>query len=172
VILDHATLEALRSHHPAWRLLRSDHVALVASFLNRVFVAPNLVGRFHQPIDLHFVNADLIASGLSPLKPQLAAVAAGRLVLAEMRPASFLKKSRANVVLPAPFGPAMTMQSGRCREFGLAFAIRPLSIARHLDSPHAAPSPGATSAAVIQPKPSRSCSERRPLRMRLSRNSS
>ncbi|MPZ43247.1 MAG: DUF3375 family protein [Betaproteobacteria bacterium] len=40
--LDYATLEALRSHHPAWRLLRSDHAALVASFLHRTFVAPNV----------------------------------------------------------------------------------------------------------------------------------
>lgn len=40
--LDFATLDALRTHHPAWRLLRSDHAALVASFLHRVFVAPNV----------------------------------------------------------------------------------------------------------------------------------
>ncbi|MBP8305875.1 MAG: DUF3375 domain-containing protein [Burkholderiaceae bacterium] len=40
--LDFATLDALRTHHPAWRLLRSDHAALVASFLQRVFVAPNV----------------------------------------------------------------------------------------------------------------------------------
>lgn len=40
--LDFAALDALRTHHPAWRLLRSDHVALVASFLHRVFVAPNV----------------------------------------------------------------------------------------------------------------------------------
>lgn len=40
--LDFATLDALRSHHPAWRLLRSDHAPLVASFLQRVFVAPNV----------------------------------------------------------------------------------------------------------------------------------
>jgi predicted ABC-type ATPase len=33
---------------------------------------------------VHFVNADLIASGLSPLRPSLAAVAAGRLVLTEL----------------------------------------------------------------------------------------
>lgn len=39
---DFATLDALRSHHPAWRLLRSDHAPLVASFLHRVFVAPNV----------------------------------------------------------------------------------------------------------------------------------
>ena len=40
--LDFATLDALRTHHPAWRLLRSDHAPLVASFLHRVFVAPNV----------------------------------------------------------------------------------------------------------------------------------
>lgn len=33
---------------------------------------------------LHFVNADLIAAGLSPLKPELAALAAGRLLLREV----------------------------------------------------------------------------------------
>lgn len=33
---------------------------------------------------LHFVNADLIAAGLSPLHPELAARAAGRLLLAEL----------------------------------------------------------------------------------------
>jgi predicted ABC-type ATPase len=33
---------------------------------------------------IHFVNADLVAGGLSPLRPQLAARAAGRLVLAEL----------------------------------------------------------------------------------------
>jgi flagellar motility protein MotE (MotC chaperone) len=39
--LDYANLTALRTYHPAWRLLRSDHAALVASFLHRVFVTPN-----------------------------------------------------------------------------------------------------------------------------------
>jgi predicted ABC-type ATPase len=33
---------------------------------------------------VHFVNADLIASGLSPLRPELAARQAGRLVLTEL----------------------------------------------------------------------------------------
>jgi predicted ABC-type ATPase len=33
---------------------------------------------------VHFVNADLIASGLSPLKPELAAIAAARTVLVEV----------------------------------------------------------------------------------------
>jgi flagellar motility protein MotE (MotC chaperone) len=40
--IDFATLDTLRSYHPAWRLLRSDHAPLVASFLHRVFVAPNV----------------------------------------------------------------------------------------------------------------------------------
>jgi hypothetical protein len=40
--LDYATLDALRLHHPAWRLLRSDHAALMVSFLHRVFVLPNV----------------------------------------------------------------------------------------------------------------------------------
>jgi len=42
---------------------------------------------------VHFVNADLIASGLSPLRPELAALAAGRLVLREI---DRLAKTRSN----------------------------------------------------------------------------
>ena len=38
---DYDALDRLRRSHPAWRLLRSDHAALAASFLNRVFIAPN-----------------------------------------------------------------------------------------------------------------------------------
>ena len=33
---------------------------------------------------VHFVNADLIASGLSPIRPELAALAGGRVFLAEL----------------------------------------------------------------------------------------
>lgn len=40
--LDYATLDILRQNHPAWRLLRSDHAPLIASFLERVFIVPNL----------------------------------------------------------------------------------------------------------------------------------
>ncbi|MFN3298394.1 DUF3375 family protein, partial [Caldimonas sp.] len=40
--MDHATLSTLRERHPAWRLLASPHAPLVASFLHRVFVAPNV----------------------------------------------------------------------------------------------------------------------------------
>lgn len=42
MLLDYTTLEALRSHHPAWRLLNSPHASLIASFLQRVFIAPNV----------------------------------------------------------------------------------------------------------------------------------
>ena len=38
----------------------------------------------HEAGIVHFVNADLIASGLSPLRPELAAIAAGRLFLVEL----------------------------------------------------------------------------------------
>ena len=40
--IDFAALDAMRKLHPAWRLLRSDHAPLVASFLHRVFIAPNV----------------------------------------------------------------------------------------------------------------------------------
>lgn len=40
-MFDIDNLEALRRQHPAWRLLASESVALVASFLHRAFVAPN-----------------------------------------------------------------------------------------------------------------------------------
>jgi predicted ABC-type ATPase len=57
-----------------------------------VVAGPNGAGkttfaREYLPNDAHvlnFVNADLIAGGLSPLKPDLAAIAAGRLVLKEI----------------------------------------------------------------------------------------
>jgi predicted ABC-type ATPase len=42
---------------------------------------------------IHFVNADLIAAGLSPLRPELAALAGGRLLLTEL---DRLARSRAD----------------------------------------------------------------------------
>lgn len=39
---DAATLETMRRQHPAWRLLTADSAPLVASFLHRVFVVPNV----------------------------------------------------------------------------------------------------------------------------------
>ena len=57
-----------------------------------IVAGPNGVGkttfaREFLPKDarvIHFVNADLIASGLSPLRPELAALAGGRVFLAEL----------------------------------------------------------------------------------------
>ena len=57
-----------------------------------VIAGPNGAGkttfaREFLPTDagiVHFVNADLIAGGLSPLEPELAALAAGRLFLKEL----------------------------------------------------------------------------------------
>lgn len=40
--LDYETLELLRRNHPAWRLLNAQHAPLIASFLHRVFIAPNV----------------------------------------------------------------------------------------------------------------------------------
>jgi predicted ABC-type ATPase len=48
---------------------------------------------------IHFVNADLIAGGLSPLRPELAARQAGRLVLTEL---IRLAKAREDFALKAP----------------------------------------------------------------------
>lgn len=36
--LDYETLDSLKRLHPAWKLLRSDHAPLVASFFHRVFI--------------------------------------------------------------------------------------------------------------------------------------
>jgi flagellar motility protein MotE (MotC chaperone) len=63
--LDFVTLDALRVHHPAWRLLRSDHAALVASFLHRVYVAPNV--RVMAAADL----AEALEDELYALRQQL-----------------------------------------------------------------------------------------------------
>ncbi|MEW6283457.1 MAG: DUF3375 family protein, partial [Candidatus Eremiobacterota bacterium] len=40
--MDYATLESLRQNHPAWSLLRADLAPLVASFLHKVFLVPNV----------------------------------------------------------------------------------------------------------------------------------
>ena len=57
-----------------------------------IIAGPNGAGkttfaREYLPKDagvIHFVNADLIAAGLSPLQPELAALAGGRLLLTEL----------------------------------------------------------------------------------------
>ena len=63
--MDHATLAALRDRHPAWRLLASPHAPLVASFLHRVFVAPNV--RVMSEADL----AEALEDELYSLREQL-----------------------------------------------------------------------------------------------------
>jgi hypothetical protein len=40
--LDYSTLDAMRQSHPAWRLLCAEHAPLIASFLHRVFIEPNV----------------------------------------------------------------------------------------------------------------------------------
>ena len=40
--LDYTTLNLLRQNHPAWRLLCAQHAPLVAGFLHRVFIVPNV----------------------------------------------------------------------------------------------------------------------------------
>ena len=63
--LDYATLEILRTRHPAWRLLRSDHAPLIASFLQRVFIVPNV--RVMAAVDL----AEALEDELYALREQL-----------------------------------------------------------------------------------------------------
>ena len=65
--LDYTTLDQLRQRHPAWRVLRSDHAPLVASFLQRVFIAPNV--REMAQADL----AEALEDELFALREQLGA---------------------------------------------------------------------------------------------------
>lgn len=64
-MLDYTTLETLRNHHPAWRLLNSPHAPLIASFLQRAFVIPNL--RVIAAVDL----AEMLEDTLYALREQL-----------------------------------------------------------------------------------------------------
>lgn len=63
--LDYATLDLLRQNHPAWRLLRADHAPLVVSFLERVFIVPNV--RVMAQADL----AEALEDELFALREQL-----------------------------------------------------------------------------------------------------
>lgn len=40
--MDYSQHESLRKGHPVWRLLAADSAVLVASFLHRTFIAPNV----------------------------------------------------------------------------------------------------------------------------------
>ncbi|HEU0198721.1 MAG TPA: DUF3375 domain-containing protein [Nevskiaceae bacterium] len=66
---DFATLDTLRSQHPAWRLLCSDHAPLIVSFLHRVFIAPNV--RTLPAVDL----VEALEDELYALRLQLGEVA-------------------------------------------------------------------------------------------------
>jgi hypothetical protein len=63
--MDHTHLASLRDRHPAWRLLASPHAPLVAGFLHRVFVAPNV--RVMSEADL----AESLEDELFALREQL-----------------------------------------------------------------------------------------------------
>lgn len=39
---DYRTLDAFRQNHPTWRLVSSPHAPLIASFLHKVFIGPNV----------------------------------------------------------------------------------------------------------------------------------
>ena len=39
--MDYHTLDRLRQSHPAWKLLKADNAALIASFLHRAYIASN-----------------------------------------------------------------------------------------------------------------------------------
>lgn len=73
--MDHATLTTLRDRHPAWRLMASPHAPLVASFLHRVFVAPNVrvmseAGLSEALEDELFALRELLGGEVYPKKPQ------------------------------------------------------------------------------------------------------
>jgi len=65
--LDYDTLELLRQNHPAWRLLCAQHAPLVAGFLHRVFIVPNV--RSLSQIDL----VEALEDALFVLREQLGA---------------------------------------------------------------------------------------------------
>lgn len=65
--LDYATLEAMKRRHPAWRLLLADSAPLIASFLYRVFVAPNV--RLISQADLSEALEDTLFSLREQLGP-------------------------------------------------------------------------------------------------------
>lgn len=73
--MDYATLEAMQRRHPAWRLLLANSAPLVASFLHRVFVVPNV--RVMSQADL----VEALEDTLFALRDQLGAQAFPRRAL-------------------------------------------------------------------------------------------
>jgi hypothetical protein len=43
--MDYETLNSLRQNHPAWKLLRAGHAALIASFLHRTYITGDRLAR-------------------------------------------------------------------------------------------------------------------------------
>lgn len=81
---------------------------------------------------VHFVNADLIAGGLSPLRPELAALAAGRVVLREL---DRLAKARADFAFESTLsGLAYLRRLKRWKSTGYRIEI----IYLHVSSPQLA----------------------------------
>ena len=68
---------------------------------------------------IHFVNVDLIAGGISPLRPELAAITAGRLVLREL---DRLVESKADFVFESTLSAlryANRMQSWKAQGYSI-----------------------------------------------------
>jgi predicted ABC-type ATPase len=84
-----------------------------------IIAGPNGAGkttfaREYLPKDagvIHFVNADLIAGGLSPLRPELAALAAGRIFLGEL---DRLAKARADFAFETTLSGLVYLARLRC----------------------------------------------------------
>lgn len=72
---------------------------------------------------IHFVNAGLVAGGLSPLRPQLAARAAGRLVLAELDRLAKERKDFAFETTLSGLGYARLLRGPRRRATGSKWSI-------------------------------------------------
>ena len=51
--MDYQQLSAQRRNHPAWRLLAADHAPMIASFLHRHFIAPNIRTIARQQLASH-----------------------------------------------------------------------------------------------------------------------
>ena len=96
--LDYSTLAMLRQSHPAWRLLRSDHAPLVASFLQRVFIAPNV--RVMAQADL----AEALEDELFALRERLGAEAFPKPALDYLNDWAAHREGMAAQVLPPGFG--------------------------------------------------------------------
>jgi predicted ABC-type ATPase len=79
---------------------------------------------------IHFVNVDLIAGGISPLRPELAAVTAGRLVLREL---DRLVKEKADFAFESTLAGlryAQKMQSWKAQGYSIEIAYLRLPSAR------------------------------------------